>query len=760
MKFTKFYKDISINDVPIFGGKNASLGEMYQNLKKENIDIPNGFATSSEAYYFFLEKNNLKEKISEIIKNYQNNTIKLHIAGKKIRTLILKSFIPKELEEEIISSYKILSKEFNRDCIDVAIRSSATAEDLPDASFAGQQESFLNVSNEKDILKKCIKCFASLFTDRAISYREEKKFDHMKVALSIGIQKMVRSDKASSGVIFTLDTETGFKNVIQINASFGLGENIVQGLVEPDEFITFKPLLFNNNLRPIIQKKMGSKEKKMIYSYFGTKNINSSKKEKNSFSLNDDEILTLSRWAFLIEKYYKKPMDIEWAKDGIENKLYIVQARPETVQSSKKKDFFSNFSLKTKSKILTQGLAIGEAIVSGKVLVIKDLKDIEKFKEGYILVTKNTSPDWVPIMKKAKAIITDHGGRTSHAAIVSRELNVPAIVGTKNATSVLKNNDEVTVSCCEGETGYIYEGLLSFAKEEINLEKLPKIDTKIMINVASPECVFHWWHLPIDGIGLARMEFIINNIIKIHPMALYHFEKIKDKKTREIIEEITKEKDKKEFFIDELAINIAKIASLCYPKDVIVRMSDFKTNEYANLIGGKTFEFIEENPMLGFRGASRYYNPKYKDGFSLECKAVRKAREHIGLDNIIIMIPFLRTVEEAEKVINLLSSLGLKKGENNLKIYMMAEIPSNIILADKFNKFFDGYSVGSNDLTQLTLGIDRDSQELSELFDENNDAVKILIQELIQKAHKDKKKVGICGQAPSDKMDFGKFLIY
>ncbi len=758
--FIKWFEEIKIEDVPIVGGKNASLGEMYSSLREQKVPVPNGFASTADAFWYFIDSNNLKDKIYELINSYKSKKITLEKAGSKIRNLILESKFPKDLEASIIQNYKKLSEFYSLENVDVAIRSSATAEDLPDASFAGQQESFLNVKGEKDVLEKSRRCFASLFTNRAIAYREEKGFDHMKVALSIGVQKMVRSDLAGSGVMFTLDTESGFRNVVEINAAFGLGENVVQGTVNPDEYLTFKPLLFNKNLKPIIGKTLGRKEKKMIYSSSGTKNIKTKAIEREKFVLTDEEILKLSRWAVLIEKHYQKPMDIEWAKDGESNEMFIVQARPETVESSKEKQAFKTFRLKTEGRKILTGLAIGEAIAAGKAQVIKSIADIDKFKEGSILITSTTSPDWVPIMKKARAIITDHGGRTSHAAIVSRELNVPAIVGTIDGTKIIKESQDITISCAEGEIGVIYDGILEYEVDEYDLKKLPKIKTKIMLNIASPTGAFHWWHLPVQGIGLARMEFIINNIIKIHPMALYYFKKLQNKKTKKIIQELTKNySDKKQYFIDLLAIGIAKIASSQYPNPAIVRMSDFKTNEYANLIGGDEFEFSEDNPMIGFRGASRYYNDKYKDGFSLECAAIKKAREEIGLDNIIIMIPFCRTIVEAEKVLKVLEENGLKRGERNLKIYVMAEIPSNIILAKEFSEIFDGFSIGSNDLTQLVLGIDRDSEELAASFDENNEAIKIMIQMLIKEAHKKNRKVGICGQAPSDKKDFAKFLV-
>lgn len=762
-EFIRWYETLSNNDVAIAGGKNASLGEMHQTLKAQNINVPEGFATTAKAYWHFLQENHLQEKITDLLKKYRDKNASLQKTGKTIRKLIKKSPLPPDLEQAIILAYQELEKKYHQKNVDVAVRSSATAEDLPDASFAGQQESYLNIQGEKALIRACIDCYSSLFTDRAITYREEKNFSHMKVALSIGIQKMVRSDAAGSGVMFTIDTETGFKDVVVINASWGLGENIVQGEVIPDEYVVFKPLLENSNLTPILEKNIGAKEKKMIYTKnlrHPTKNIKTSAHERNRTVLSDEEILTLAKWATLIEKHYKKPMDIEWAKDGISNQLFIVQARPETVESKKILTAFKRFTLKEKKSPLLKGIAIGEAISTGKVQVIKHVSEIKKFKKGSILVTEITTPDWVPIMKIAKGIITDHGGRTSHAAIVSRELNVPAIVGTNNGTKILKDNQEITLSCAEGDIGNIYEGILPYDETEIDLSKVHTPPIQIMMNISSPAAALRWWQLPCQGIGLARMEFIINNIIQIHPMALIQPEKITDKKIVQKINQLTQNySDKKEYFVDLLAQSIGRIAASQYPNPVIVRTSDFKTNEYANLIGGKYFEPKEENPMLGFRGASRYYNEKYKEGFALECEALKRVREHMGLKNVIVMIPFCRTIDEAKKVLGVMRENGLEKGKDDLKIYVMCEIPSNVILAEEFAALFDGFSIGSNDLTQLTLGIDRDSEELAEIFDARNEAVKKLISEVIQKAHQKKCKVGICGQAPSDHPEFAQFLM-
>ncbi|HRW58810.1 MAG TPA: phosphoenolpyruvate synthase, partial [Chlamydiales bacterium] len=701
-----FFDQLTNQDVQKVGGKNSSLGEMIQSLQKENIDVPFGFATTAFAYQEFLEKNHLKDYIKEIIEKYHSQKITLKTAGKKIRKKILKSKFPENLESEIKKAYQILCEKYHQKNTDVAIRSSATAEDLPDASFAGQQESFLNIKKKKNVLKGCLKCYSSLFTNRAIHYRDEKGFDHLKISLSVGVQKMVRSDKASSGVMFTLDTDTGFPEVVTISAGYGLGENVVQGNITPDEYIVFKPLL-EKGFEAIVEKNIGSKKLTMIYKriFSGTKNIKTSKPMQKSFVLGKEEIITLAKAAIAIEKHYKKPMDIEWAKDGDSNKLYIVQARPETVQANLKDSAHFVYHLKEKGKSILEGLAIGSQISSGKIQIIKDVKNIDDFIEGNILVTKITTPDWEPIMSKASGIITDLGGRTSHAAIVSRELGVCAIVGTQKGTSILENDQKVTLSCAEGETGYIYENELPFEKEEIDLSKLPEVSIPILMNISSPSSSYVSWKLPTKGVGLARMEFIINNMIQIHPMALIEPDKIKDKKVLDKINDLTyKYKDKKEYFIDILSRGIAKIASSAYPNPTIVRLSDFKTNEYAHLIGGELFEPKEENPMIGFRGASRYYNEKYQKAFELECMALKKARESLGFDNIIVMIPFCRTVEEAEKVLKLLKEHGLEKGKNGLQIYMMCEIPSNAIIADQFAPLFDGFSIGSNDLTQLTLG--------------------------------------------------------
>lgn len=766
--YITWFENVGIQDISRVGGKNASLGEMVRGLQSKGLHVPDGFATTSDAYWHLLHANHLKDRIDSLLRELKNKPNSLRKVGRAIRRTILASELPAEVAEQIRAAYRDLGKKYNTTDVDVAVRSSATAEDLPDASFAGQQESFLNVRGENQVLEACRKCYASLFTDRAIAYRREKGFDHMKVALSIGIQKMVRSDLAGSGVMFTIDTESGFPDVIVINAAWGLGENVVQGAVNPDQYTVFKPLLSSQAHKPIIEKTLGDKHQKMIYlprrspkaGKGGTINIPSTAKERTSYVLTDDEILTLSNWAVEIETYYQKPMDIEWAKDGISKELFIVQARPETVHSRERGGALKTYKLTKPGKKLLEGLAIGEAITTGSAQLINSPKDIDRFTSGAILVTGTTDPDWVPIMKKAAGIVTDHGGRTSHAAIVSRELGIPAVVGAGNATDTLTTNQPITLSCAEGEKGVIYDGLLPFEETEVNMEKVPKTKTRILMNIASPEAAFHWWRLPSNGIGLARMEFIISDVIKIHPMALAYFERLKNKKIKQTIARLTKGfSDKTQYFVHHLASGIAKVAASQFPDPVIVRMSDFKTNEYANLIGGKQFEPEEGNPMIGFRGASRYYNDKYRDGFGLECKAIKRVREEMGLQNVIVMIPFCRTLEEADKVLGVMAENGLKRGENGLEVYVMCEIPSNVILAEKFADRFDGFSIGSNDLTQLILGVDRDSEDLAPIFDERNEAVMTMIQDVIERAHKKHCKVGICGQAPSDHPDFAEFLV-
>lgn len=680
---------------------------------------------------------------------------------------MLETPFPLQLQQAIAKSYQSLCQEYGINT-DVAVRSSATAEDLPDASFAGQQETYLNVHSLKSVLESCHKCFASIFTDRAISYRQMRGFDHFEVALSVGVQKMVRSDLASSGVMFSIDTETGFKNAALITAAYGLGENIVQGAVNPDEYLVFKPTL-KQGYKPILQKRLGTKEIKMVYDLGGsklTKNISVPQLERHQFALDDQEILQLAQWTCIIEDHYSQvrgmdtPMDIEWAKDGITGELFIVQARPETVQSQKSKTVLRTYQLKEKSKVLLTGRSVGEMIGQGKARVILDVPEINLFQAGEVLVTNRTDPDWEPIMKKASAIVTNSGGRTCHASIIAREMGIPAIVGCGNATDVLQTGQEITVSCAEGETGQVYAGLLNFEIQELPLDNLPRTRTKIMMNVGNPEEALGLTAIPNDGVGLARMEFIIANHIKAHPLALLHFDILEDELAKYKISELTAQyEDKAEFFISKLAQGIGTIAAAFYPKPVIVRLSDFKSNEYANLLGGRQFEPKEENPMIGWRGASRYYDPRYREGFALECQAMKRVREEMGLTNMILMVPFCRTPEEGKRVLAEMAKNGLVKGENGLEVYVMCELPSNVLLADEFSQIFDGFSIGSNDLTQLTLGLDRDSELVAHLFDERNEAVKRTIAKAITTVKQHGRKIGICGQAPSDYPEFARFLV-
>ena len=750
-------------DVPLVGGKNASLGEMVQRLGKQGVRVPAGFATTAQAYWRFVELNGLREPIAALLGELEAGTAPLAEIGAAIRRAFLRATWPPELAESIAASYRELCRRAGKTDADVAVRSSATAEDLPDASFAGQQESFLNVRGETALLDACRRCYASLFTDRAIVYREAKGFDHLKVALSIGVQNMVRSDLGGAGVMFSIDTETGFDKVVLINAAWGLGENVVQGAVDPDEYEVFKPLLPDASVTPIIEKALGEKAQKMIYARDGeppTRNVPTSKAERAAFVLSDADILALARWACVIEDHYRCPMDMEWAKDGESSELFVVQARPETVQSRRKAAAFKSYRIKSKGRRLVSGLSIGDAVVAGRVCLIESPRAIDRFVDGAILVTRTTDPDWVPIMKRAAAIVTDHGGRTSHAAIISRELGLPAIVGTANATQLLHDQQEVTVSCAEGDQGFVYEGLADYEVEELDLGRIPATHTQVMLNLANPAAAFRWWRIPADGVGLARMEFVVSNHIKVHPMALVHYRALKDEDAKRTIAELTQGyTDKTEYFVDRLARGLARIAAAYHPKPVIVRMSDFKTNEYANLIGGAAFEPKEENPMLGFRGASRYYSPRYRDGFALECRAIRRLREEMGFRNVIVMIPFCRSTKEADRVLAVMAENGLRRGENGLEVYVMCEIPSNVILAKAFAERFDGFSIGSNDLTQLTLGIDRDSEDLAELFDEQDEAVKWMIESVIREAHKAGAKVGLCGQAPSDHPEFAEFLV-
>jgi pyruvate,water dikinase len=757
-----WFEDITIADVPTVGGKNASLGEMVRELAAKGVRVPAGFATTAEAYRDFIVSGGIKPAMRDQIRLYHAKEATLQEAGQAIRALILDSEIPDQLANAISTAYDELAKRTKVKNPAVAVRSSATAEDLPDASFAGQQETFLNIRGHRALRDACRRCFASLFTDRAISYREAKGFDHFAVALSIGIQQMVRSDLAGSGVIFTIDTETGFPRVAVISAAWGLGETVMQGLVDPDKYVVFKPLLEKPDAHPIIEKTCGGKAIRMNYAEGGSKHtriVETSLAERCKFVLEDDEIIELARWAVIVENHYGRPMDLEWAKDGETRLLYLVQARPETVQSSLSSSSFKRFSLNKKGTAILTGAAIGTAIAAGKACVIRNVADIAQFPDGAILVTENTDPDWVPVMKRAAGIITDHGGNTSHAAIVSRELGVPAIVGTGSGTTILHQDQEITLSCASGDKGVVYEGVLEFASEEIDLGSLPETKTQVMVNIAEPAAAFQWWRLPAKGVGLARMEFIINNLIKVHPMALLHPERVSAEDNRRIRELTHGLASPADYFVELLARGIAKLATPCHPHPAIVRLSDFKTNEYSHLIGGQAFEPEEENPMLGFRGASRYYDERYREGFALECRALKRVRDELGFTNVIVMVPFCRTPAEADRVIAAMAGNGLKRGENGLQIYMMCEIPSNVILAKEFAKRFDGFSIGSNDLTQLVLGVDRDSDLLAALFDERDEAVKIMIAEAIDKAHAAGIKIGICGQAPSNYPDFAEFLV-
>ncbi|SFP76366.1 phosphoenolpyruvate synthase [Tranquillimonas alkanivorans] len=758
-----WFENLARGDVALVGGKNSSLGEMVQQLGAKGIRVPDGFATTSDAFRAYLRANRLNDTMRETLGRLDDHKITLHQAGTRIREAIEQGDWPDEIEEAIRDSYRELCRRAGVDDVSVAVRSSATAEDLPDASFAGQQETFLNVRGEKALLAACRRCYASLYTDRAISYRQAKGFEHEKVALSIGVQRMVRSDIGGSGVMFSIDTESGFDKVVLINAAWGLGENVVQGAVSPDEYEVYKPFLDRRELSPILEKTRGAKEIKMIYAGAEggeTKNVPTSKAERGSFVLEDDEIVELARMAATIEDHYGQAMDMEWARDGETGELFIVQARPETVQSRADAGALKSYSVGKAGKEITRGLSVGDAVAAGRVCLIESAKDIDRFVDGAILVTSTTDPDWVPIMKRASAIITDHGGRTSHAAIVSRELGLPAIVGTGNATHVLHDEQEVTVNCSGGDTGIVHEGVAEYEVEELRLDDIPQTKTRIMLNLANPTAAFRWWRLPAEGVGLARMEFVVNNAVKVHPMALIGYDQLRDEEAKAQIAELTRGyEDKPKYFVDELARGLSRIAAVYYPKPVIVRMSDFKTNEYAELLGGRAFEPKEENPMIGFRGASRYYSPAYRDGFALECRAIRKLREEMGFDNVIVMIPFCRTPDEADRVLEVMRENGLERGRDGLQVYVMGEVPSNVILAHAFAERFDGFSIGSNDLTQLTLGVDRDSEALAELFQESNPAVLWMIETLIARAHEAGRKVGLCGQAPSNDPAFARLLV-
>jgi pyruvate,water dikinase len=768
--------EVGINDIEIVGGKNASLGEMIQNLTHLDVRIPGGYVITVEAYKEYIAHNNLQEQIRSIVKATDLNDIDaLRHCGLKVRRMVAAGSFPDTLINQITEAYEKLSKLYKQANVDVAVRSSATAEDLPDASFAGQQETFLNVSGAEGLLIAVRNCFASLFTDRAISYRESFNYDHFDIGLSVCVQKMVRSDLAASGVAFSLDTESGFKDVVVINGSYGLGEMIVQGAVSPDEFIVFKPTL-KQGFDSIIERKLGTKDKKMVYGNTAAervKIIETSKNELNTFCLTDAQVLQLARWVVTIEKYYSGiknrwcPMDVEWAVDGQSGELFIVQARPETIHSRKRLNTITEYAITDNNRLnslILKGIAVGDKIASGNVNILvaqgKDEISHIDFKKGDVLVTDMTDPDWEPIMKMASAIITNKGGRTCHAAIVARELGVPAIVGCGNATEVLKQGQLITASCAEGDAGLIYNGTIAFKEIQYNLDELPETATPVMLNVASPSMAFNFSQFPNKGVGLAREEFIINNYIKVHPLALMRHKELGDAKLTEEIEEITRGfKSGEDFFVEKLACGIARIAAAFYPNKVIVRFSDFKSNEYFNLLGGKHFEPVEENPMIGWRGASRYYSPKYKEAFGLECKAIKLVREKMGLKNVVVMIPFCRTPKELLQVYESMNEYGLRRGEDGLEVYLMAELPSNVILADQFAKHIDGFSIGSNDLTQLVLGLDRDSSLVAHIYDERNEAVKTMITMLINSAKKAKVKVGICGQGPSDFPDFAQFLV-
>ena len=758
-----WFEDLSRGDVALVGGKNSSLGEMVRQLGKKGIKVPGGFATTADAYRAYLAANELDARINDVIGRWQDHKITLHDAGAQVRAMMLQGDFPDDIRDDILASYRELSRRAGTKDLPVAVRSSATAEDLPDASFAGQQETYLNVRGEMAVLAACRRCYASLFTDRAITYRQLQGFGHAKVALSIGVQRMVRSDTGGSGVMFSIDTESGFDKIALITAAWGLGENVVQGAVNPDEYEVYKPFLAKKSLTPIVKKSLGAKEIKMIYAGSAsgeTKNVPTSKAERAAFVLSDAEILELARMAATIEDHYGQPMDMEWARDGDTGELFIVQARPETVQSRADAGAIKSYSVQKAGKVLLKGLSVGSAVATGRVSIIESAHDIDQFVDGSILVTSTTDPDWVPIMKRASAIVTDHGGRTSHAAIVSRELGLPAIVGTGNATHILHDEQEVTVSCAGGDEGVIHEGIAEFTTEILRLDDLPQTHTQIMLNLANPSAAFRWWRLPFDGVGLARMEFVVNNALKVHPMALVHFDNLKDEAAKAEIAELTRGfPDKTDFFVDGLARGLSQIAAVAYPRPVIVRMSDFKTNEYAELLGGRQFEPHEENPMIGFRGASRYYSPRYEAGFALECKAIHRLRTEMGFDNVVVMIPFCRSPKEADRVLETMAKHGLKRGKDGLQVYVMGEIPANVILAEEFATRFDGFSIGSNDLTQLTLGIDRDAEDLAELFDESDPAVLWMIESLIARAHKAGAKVGLCGQAPSDDPAFAKLLV-
>ncbi len=758
-----WYEDLRRGDVASVGGKNSSLGEMIASLGAKGIKVPTGFATTADAYREFVAANGLHDVIAGQMQALESHHTTLQKVGQTIRAAFEAGAWPETVAADIRAAYRDLGKRLGQDEPSVAVRSSATAEDLPDASFAGQQETFLNVRGEAALLAACRRCYASLFTDRAITYRQIQGFDHLEVALSVGVQMMVRSDLSSSGVMFSIDTETGCDRFVLITGAWGLGENVVQGAVDPDEYQVFKPFLDRADLTPIVAKSLGAKEIKMIYGAPGdpqTRNVPTSKAERRAFVLNDAEILDLARQARIIEEHYGLPMDMEWAKDGITGELYIVQARPETVQSRKTGHTLKSYTVTPAGELLLEGLSVGNAGATGRACLIHSAADIDRFVDGAVLVTSITDPDWVPIMKRASAIVTDHGGRTSHAAIVSRELGLPAVVGTGNATEILHDGQDLTVSCVDGNRGLVYAGLGKVETEDLSLDDIPETRTEVMLNLADPSAAVRWWQLPADGVGLARMEFLVNNVIKVHPLALLGYDGLSDPEVKAQIDAVTRGyADRSDYFVEKLSMGLGQIAAVWYPKPVIIRLSDFKSNEYAELLGGRAFEPDEENPMIGLRGASRYYSDFYRRGFELECRALRRLREEMGFDNAVIMVPFCRSPEEADKVIEILAANGLRRGEGGLKLFVMTEIPSNVIRAEDFAERFDGFSIGSNDLTQLTLGIDRDSEALSDVFRERDPAVLWMIRTAIAKAHETGSKIGLCGQAPSNDPDFARLLV-
>lgn len=768
-KFIRWFDELTIDDIPLVGGKNASLGEMYRELMRQGIQIPNGFAVTAEAYRYVLDQASGWDALHQALDDLNPNDVSdLARRARKAREIIYAAPFPEDLEQQILEAYWQLQKQYGDD-VSVAVRSSATAEDLPTASFAGQQDTYLNIRGDQALLDACKRCFASLFTDRAIHYRIDQGFDHFKLALSVGIMKMVRSDLEASGVMFSLDTESGFKDVVFITGAYGLGENVVQGAVDPDEFYVHKPT-FEQGYRAVLRRTLGAKKIKMVYSEGrtreSTRNIVTSEQERHRYCITDEDVLTLADYAIKIEKHYSnkagqtKPMDIEWAKDGLDGKLYIVQARPETVVSQLHGVVLEQYSLNQQAEPLVTGHAVGSKIAAGNARIIENVEQLSSFQPGEVLVADMTTPDWEPVMKIASAIVTNRGGRTCHAAIISRELGVPAVVGCDNATKMLNNNRPVTVSCAEGDVGKVYGGMLDFDVKCIDLSDLQRPKTKIMLNIGNPELAFKTSFLPNDGVGLARMEFIITEYIKAHPMALIHLNKVEDADERRQLEQLTRNHASPEnYFIEKLSEGVGAIAAAFYPKPVVVRMSDFKTNEYATLLGGRWFEFDEANPMIGFRGASRYIHPAYAEGFALECKAMKRVREQMGLTNVVLMIPFCRRVDEARRVLDYMARLGLKRGEQGLEIYVMCEIPNNVIQIDAFSEYFDGFSIGSNDLTQLTLGVDRDSAIVAEDFDERDPGVKQMIRLAVEGARRNGRHCGLCGQAPSDYPEMAQFLV-